>query len=319
MKLVWFTATAAIAAFAGAASAQQVTMYGRLGVALGQPADSAEDKQVRNDYGSRLGVRGSEDLGGGLKAIFNVEHRFNVDTGAQSNSTRFWEGKSIVGLEGGFGRVALGREQNPAYAFAQEPADPWATYTVAANGSIINGRIGSTRYSNSVNYSIAAGGFAFGAQIAEAEGNESGTTGLAEKRPYSLGGRFTIGGFAIGLGYENPTDEDDYWASVVGSYTIGDFKLIGFFGSGKNTDNQKHQAYMAAATFKIGAGEVRASYGRLRNKDLDVEADDQLALGYNHSLSKRTSLYATVSNERRDDFPADRKKTGYDLGVRHDF
>jgi predicted porin len=57
----------------------------------------------------------------------------------------------------------------------------------------------------------------------------------------------------------------------------------------------------------------------LRNKDLDVEADDQFALGYNHSLSKRTSLYATVSNERRDDFPADRKKTGYDLGVRHDF
>ncbi|CAN5700383.1 hypothetical protein BH09PSE5_BH09PSE5_44300 [soil metagenome] len=181
MKKALF-AMAALSALSTAATAQ-VTIYGRLGASLAQQADAVDNKEMRNDMGSRLGFRGVEDLGGGLKAVFDIQHRLNVDNGTATQATRFWDGKSIVGLENEYGRLSLGREENAAYTFGQDPADPWGTYTVAANGTILNGRIGTTRYSNSVNYSGKFGAFGVGAQIAEADENPgAGTAGA--KRPY---------------------------------------------------------------------------------------------------------------------------------------
>ena len=102
-------ALATLAAFAGAASAQSsVTMYGRVDLSIGKNVGSIA-KYMANGSGSRLGLRGTEDLGGGMKAIFNIEHRFDADTGVNPNA-RFWHARSLVGLEGGFGKVSLGRE-----------------------------------------------------------------------------------------------------------------------------------------------------------------------------------------------------------------
>ena len=56
---------------------------------------------------------GSEDLGNGLKAIFNLEYRARADTGRLANANRFWQGKSWVGLDGGFGTIKLGRQDTP--------------------------------------------------------------------------------------------------------------------------------------------------------------------------------------------------------------
>ena len=89
-------ALAVLGAFASVASAQSsVTLYGRVDLSVGKgPGTSA--KQMANGSGSRFGVRGVEDLGGGLQALFNIEHRYNADTGAQTNAQRFWTGRSIV-------------------------------------------------------------------------------------------------------------------------------------------------------------------------------------------------------------------------------
>jgi predicted porin len=76
---------------------------------------------------------------------------------------------------------------------------------------------------------------------------------------------------------------------------------------------------LLAATTKIGPGELRASYGQLKNTDLDVVADKQLAFGYHHALSKRTTLYADLISEQRDNMPANRKSTGWDVGVKHNY
>ena len=93
-------ALAVLGAFAGAASAQSsVTLYGRVDLSLAKNIGS-DAKGVQNGSGSRLGFRGVEDLGGGMKAIFNIEHRFNADTGELTNAAKFWQGRSIVGLEG---------------------------------------------------------------------------------------------------------------------------------------------------------------------------------------------------------------------------
>ena len=93
---------ALLGGFAGLAGAE-VTLYGRVDLSIAQRANAADNTELRNGSGSRLGVRGSEDLGGGLKAVFGLEHRFDADNGAAGDP--FWGGKSVVGLAGSFGTV----------------------------------------------------------------------------------------------------------------------------------------------------------------------------------------------------------------------
>ena len=116
--------SAPVAAFAQASNVQ---IYGRLNAGLdnyqatGSTAGSASDFKGRMrvfDQGSRFGVRGTEDLGGGLKAIFQIESGVNVDSGttttqsgsANASAGTFASRDSYVGLEGGFGRIAMGRQ-----------------------------------------------------------------------------------------------------------------------------------------------------------------------------------------------------------------
>ena len=96
-------------------------------------------------------------------------------------------------------------------------------------------------------------------------------------------------------------------------------KVGAFYGRGDNTAGQRHESYMAFVTAPLGSGELRVSYGRLKNKSSGVVTDEQLGAGYHYALSKRTTLYADVATEQRDDIPADREKTGYDIGIRHNF
>ena len=123
----------------------------------------------------------------------------------------------------------------------------------------------------------------------------------------------------VGLGYENPSDKNDKWLTLNGSYNFGMVKVGALFGTGSNGLDQKTRAWLLSATAPIGQGELRASYGRLQNRDTDVVYDKQLGLGYHYALSKRTTVYADVVREGRDNMAADLKKTGYDIGIKHNF
>jgi predicted porin len=316
-----FFALAALCCVAGAAQAQgsSITLYGRVDLSFAQQADAPRNREIRNGSASRFGVRGVEDLGGGLKAVFDIEHRFNADEGTPV-STRFWEGKSIVGLEGRFGRITLGREENPAFTYAQVVADPFRMDTVASNLTILNGRVGSTRYSSSVNYRWLSEPYVVGVQVAEAEGNPV-PGGQAERRPYSLGLAFEQGAWRLGVGYENPADADDRWATLAASYDLGALRIGAFIGSGENVAGQGVRAYLVSAVAPVAGGELRTSYGELKNRGLrpSMVLDKQFGLGYHYALSKRTIAYVDVVNERRDGIARGLRKTGYDLGLRHSF
>lgn len=320
LLLVAATACLAATASAQAQTSPSVTLYGRIDLSVAQQADAPSNRQVRNGSASRIGFRGVEDVGRGLRAVFHLEHRFNANDGTQL-TPRFWEGKSIVGLEGSFGRITLGREENPAYTFGQVVADPWATDTVANNSSIINGRIGTTRYSNSINYRIVVDEFTFGAQGAEADANAPTAGGIAERRPYSLGAGWSRGAWRVGVGFENPADRDDRWATVAASYDFGMARFGAFFGNGRNVNAQKVEGWLMSVVAPVGIGEMRASYGTLKNKDVAVndELDDQFGLGYHIALSRRTTVYGDLVHERRDGMPDGRRRTGYDLGLKHTF
>src|ERR1700730_16325238 len=122
-------ALAVLGAFAGAASAQtNVTVYGIVDAGVqykndGNPAGKTLSLQSGIQNGSRLGFKGTEDLGGGLSAIFTFENGFNVDDGTLGQGNRLFGRQAWVGLNGGFGTVKLGRQQTALY-YALTEIDP---------------------------------------------------------------------------------------------------------------------------------------------------------------------------------------------------
>lgn len=158
-------ACVAIGALAGPAGAQgSITLYGIVDTAVewsdaganrafqgaGGNAGSATrlvSGQAANSKGARLGVRGVEDLGGGLRAVFAIEHRYAVDTGAPSNPA-FWNGQAWIGVEGGWGRVSAGRQTTPmfnAMIAVDASSDQWY-------GTLVNSAYYATRFDNSLQY-----------------------------------------------------------------------------------------------------------------------------------------------------------------------
>jgi predicted porin len=331
-------ALAVFGAFAGAASAQSsVTMYGRVDLSIGKDSGSSA-KYLANGSGSRLGLRGVEDLGGGMKALFNIEHRFNADTGATTDAARFWTGRSIVGLEGGFGRISLGREYTPAFLQSQLIADPWGFDTVASRPSNVTpqvnganlalslptggttgiatvGRIAKVRNDNSITYNIAAGGITFGAQIAEADGFQERPVGFAVNY---AGGPLTLGFGYERTGAETATITEKVW-TLNGAYNLGAVKLGGMIGRGDSVlTGLEHRSWMLTATAPLGAGEFRAAFGNLDAKNAagtDIDVNRVFAMGYHYSLSKRSTVYFDLANNKN----ALTSKTGYDVGLKHNF
>jgi predicted porin len=329
-------ALAVLGTVAGVASAQSsVTLYGRVDAAYSKNIGN-KVRGINDTQQSRIGFKGVEDLGGGLKAVFNLESGLNTDTGAQAGSTstgQFWNRRAVVGLETGFGRVLLGREYTPAYTLVEAVASPWGTDTVAGNAGglrkIITGgadtrapfgngttnqEVDTIRADNSVNYYFSTSGFSVGAQWAAKE-----TTSNATKNPFGLAASYSAGPVYVALGYTNPADRDDHWTTLHASYDFGIVKLGGFFGTGRQADDDKTRSWLLSATAPIGGGELRVAYGQLKDKvggTGTVRSEAKVtALGYHYFLSKRTRIYVDVANDSKNAI----SKTGYDFGVRHDF
>lgn len=320
-------ALAVLGAFAGAASAQSsVTLYGKLDQAVGKAAGSP-DKQVRDGAGSRVGIKGVEDLGGGLKAVFGFEHRFDPDTGTQ-NSANMWNGYSTVGLGGAFGTVNLGRQYTSAFSLAQNVFDPFGGDTVAGlrSSSLLsktklgtsttattdNGQI---RTANSLRYDGTFGGLKVAADIAERT-----TTAAADaKRPYSVAVQYAAGPVMAAVSYENPEGAKDNLATVGVAYTFGPAKLAAAMSSGKDVDGDKVRGYLLGATVNVGpAGRVLAGYAVLKeNNGTASTTAKKASLGYRHDLSKRTFLYTDVTRVNK--VISSTEQTGYDFGVQHNF
>lgn len=300
-------ALAVLGAFAGAASAQSsVTLYGKLDLGFAKAAGSA-DKQVADGSSSRVGFRGVEDLGGGLKALFQFEHRFNPDTGTVTN-TAFWHGLSTVGLGGSFGTVNLGRQYTAAFSLITNVIDPFGGDTVAGlRGESLTKSVARLRTDNSVRYDGAFGGLKVAADIAE-------TPAGGVDRPYSVAAQYAAGPFMVAASYDNPTGANDNLATLGGSYTFGPAKVSLGIGRGDNNSNVRVKQALAGVTVSVGAaGQVLAGYAQEEVGTAD--ATKKVSLGYRHNLSKRTQLYTDVT--RVNDLLSKTEKTGYDFGVIH--
>ncbi len=340
----------AVMAAAGAASAQSsVTLFGIVDATLqwtkGAPGD-VRFRVTNSGYNSsRLGFRGTEDLGGGMSASFWLEGAiFNDDgTAASAGGGLNFQRRSTVSLAGGWGELRIGRDYTPTF-WNLTVFDPFGTNGSGTTVTLQPGATGpaTVRASNSIGYFAPANLGGFYGQVMYGENEVPNNLGPLVDAGRYMGGRvgYASGPFnvAFALGRTDVADvagADDIVAmNLAGSWDFGMAKVMGQFTNDRNVggvDTNDGRGYLIGALVPVGAGEIRASYSQYR---FDTPAGDprvkKLALGYVHNLSKRTALYATVAHLKNSGGAAqvvnsaaaaavNDSSTGLDLGIRHSF
>jgi predicted porin len=234
-------AVAAMAACTSSAWAQSsVTLYGIVDAAAryttnANPGVATKQLIPGGMSQSRLGVNVTEDLGGGLKALVNMEHRLNSDTGAPSSGTDFWR-QAWVGLQSSeLGQIRLGRQYNILFdlytsSFASFRYSP---YIEAYKPEI--GMSMTARQDNMVKYLAQFGSFFVEAQVSAGEG-QSGAAAAQPNKTLGFMGRYNDGKFAAGAAYLQANEQTGkkIKATVLGaSYTQGPLYVHASWGENK--------------------------------------------------------------------------------------
>ena len=220
MKRFTLSALALVAAAVAAPAFAQssVTLYGRLNTTIENQKvnEGARVWRVENNA-SRIGFKGVEDMGGGMKASFNLEHGFNSDTGVAAST--FWGREAWVQLAGGFGAVRLGR-QTPESYFATADYISMHNHDTGQSEDKLYG--GPFLQSNKVTYfTPGMGGLTASISVAAGEG----APGV--KRGYDMAANWVGGPLHLGFGYSDQGNQDQ-WA-IRAMYELGAITLGGYY------------------------------------------------------------------------------------------
>lgn len=275
---------------------------------------------------SRIGFRGTEDLGGGLAAIFNAEAGWSVDdgtgasTGVNTGGGINFARRSFVGLRGGFGEVYLGRDYSPAfYTAAANDIGGWGL--LGTIGGFADAGYQSIRFSNAVFYNTPTFG---GLQIRMAAGNgaaantEYDTSPKGRDRNFEIAALYAAGPWTAN-GYFRYGNQDGAAGSsllkvkqygVGGGYNFGLVRVVaGYMGSDPGHDPitattvvgpgvGRVNAYNLGVGVRVAAGELMAQAWQARFSDEFAEGKPKAtfaSLAYTYPLSKRTNLYASYA------------------------
>ena len=309
----------AIAAGMAAPAIADTTLYGVIHASVDSLSGSTDYTGVSSNK-SRIGVKGSAELNGGLKAIYQAE--WGIDTGGADNDnglvktsrTAFTNRNQVIGIAGGFGAVLLGRHDTP-FKIVGRKADLFWSSQLGQNRTVVNPGAWDLRPNNVIAYqSPKIGGFqalaAYVTDLGQA-GVAPNTTDKDASNAFSINGFYNAGPIMVGAGYEthnldNPpaagaTDSRDAFR-LMGSYKFGAAKVVGFY---QNESDVGFTSGTDADTFGIGASykisPVGTVKGQYYTRDQDNVNDDAtlFALGYDHKLGKKTEVYAqyaTVSD-----------------------
>ncbi len=332
-------------AIGGAANAQSsVSAYGLIDLAAGQFQSAGGLKVKRLDSGdmstSYIGFKGSEDLGGGLRAGFQLESFIGVDTGGAgrvSGVDAFWARNANVSLSGGFGTLKLGRQGPPLFvstllfnafgdSFGFSPAI--RQYYSAPYGTPL---VGDSGWNNAIGYSLPSYGglsanvlVAAGEGAATAKGKNVGANVLYFAGPVALTAAWqdVKAGGILGRpisAFPGYTDQTAF--QFGGSFDAGAVKLFAQYGKvdTKATKDVSTKNFNVGAKVPLGAGSLLAQYGKstistvgtLGNQESEIAS-----FGYDYFLSKRTDVYAVLMLEK---FTAASHGSTYAVGVKHTF
>jgi predicted porin len=240
MKKAALTVAALAACTSSAWAQSSVTLYGIVDAAARyttnvNPGVAPKQLIPGGMSQSRLGVNVTEDMGGGLKALVNMEHRLNSDTGAPSSGTDFWR-QAWVGLQHNqIGQIRLGRQYNILFdvytsTFASFRYSP---YIEAYKPEI--GMSFTARQDNMVKYLAQFGNFYAEVQVSAGEG-QSGAAAAQPNKTLGFMGRYNDGTFGAGGAYLQATEQTGkkIKATVLGaSYTQGPLYVHASWGENK--------------------------------------------------------------------------------------
>jgi predicted porin len=283
-----------------AAHAQSnVTIYGVADVSINSEDADAPGVGRRtaitsgNQSTSRLGFRGTEDLGNGLKALFNIEAGVALDTGAADTAGLF-QRRAVVGLQGSFGTVTVGREYSPV-AIVILASDPLGHGFYGSSLAGFGAGRATRRLSNSVNYkSEAISGFSALAAYSAGERTPSDPSGNL------VGGglEYRNGPVYLGAAYhqvERLSIGDDKEMGFGAGYTFGNFELRGSY---MRTDligpNNAYKHFIVGGAYTMGANKFFLSAHEQR-QDAGNGRGKGFTAAYSYTLSKRTNLYSTYA------------------------
>lgn len=338
-----------------AAQAQNVQIYGLLQPSIDFIDNGDESGQFIRDNTSRLGFKGSEDLGGGLKAIFQLESALNFDE--RGDGTNWMNRDSWVGLAGSFGSITVGNHQS-AYVRSTRTLDPFAdtigdynnimarTYT-AGYGSNFNDRFRNSIYYTSPKF----GGVEITASYALStrEGFDTPAADADADDVFSLALNWSNGPFALMVAHERqkgapnaatPATENNRKGFKIG----GSFKVlptttiyamaerIDIDDNGTAVDFDSRDAYYIGAKHSMGNIDLQANFMVARDSDELDDGAKSFALGAIYNFSKRTNIGAYYAQTKNDDdvdgryvignyAPAagEDKVSGFSIRLRHSF
>ena len=324
----------ALAALAGSAFAQSnVTIYGIADMSvLAIDAENTKN-QISINSGtlstSRIGFKGVEDLGNGLKAVFTLEYGLAVDQNTGIGATAAAARQQYVGLAGGFGTVVAGRLQTTGLDFTVAGTPLGSSTGVGATNVVGGGSLisASSRADNAIAYiSPSFGGVTLAvnhARVTEAAAatNVNDANATLASVSYAAGPLTAGAVYAVTNLANTPASDNVKEWGIRGGYDFGVAKLQATYQQLKNDAISvgKDKKYALGVTVPVSAkGAVIGEYAKLA-KDTTAANDDVKAftLAYAHSLSARTTAYAAFNAKNSDVAGAD--VNVYGVGLRHSF
>jgi predicted porin len=356
-------ALAALAAVSGVAAAQSVTMYGIIDTSIttsskGSTLDadlavtsSGKKTSLTSSVWlpSVYGFTGSEDLGGGLKATFQLEGDLDADTGANTGSKLFRR-ISTVGLSSNtYGTVKLGKQIDPLFlqSFINNVRQAHSA-SLAVQGQLSYGAKGSVGaasdlgvfVNNAISYTTPSFN-GFNLQVFHAFGEKAGEQQAGAVTAYLVTGK--VAGVALSAGYEEQknatTGTKTFEKGLLGAvYTVGALQL----NAGVNTFKSKENSNIDAMGYEVGAAysitpalTAAVNYVKFDDDKNNIKPTTTSA-SLKYSLSKRTSLWTLVSQADPKARATDAttipvssfynqfnmgavKQTGYAVGLTHTF
>lgn len=312
LSLLKAGAAAALACCAATSAQAQssVTIYGRLNLtAERQKLSDGATRSVLQNNASRIGFKGTEDLGDSLFAGFQLEHGFNADTGAQTQ-TNFWARQSELNLGSKqAGMVRMGNFTSEAY-YATADYVSMHNHDTGTSSDAFYAYVG--RNTNKVSYRTPTlGGFVAEAAVSAGEG--------AGERSYDLAANWDGGPLHLGAGYEKNGDANQF--AVRALYELGAFTFGGYVQRDENAYAAgKRTTLRLAGMYAFGNNELHLNVGRAGDYS-GVAGDssaNQYTLGFNHKLSKRTKVYGFWTKVA-DNGTIYGDFSSFAVGVRHNF
>lgn len=320
-------AGATLGAFAASMPARaqsSLTLNGMLDLGVFRDFDGAS--KVGTIQRSNLAIVGTEDLGGGVKAVLRLATRAELDTGASEGAgyKPFWHDEATIGLQGGWGTVRAGRAMTAMWANDWK-FDPWANFNRIASPAWQhwhyltpsdpfgnNGTAEYGRLNNGIFYdSPTVRGVTLRLSGSPERQREQGAT----RRPVSVVLEYGQGAVAAMAAFERNSigDRDTF---VAGKYTLGVVAIMAAHDDSRaRATGGRSRAATLSATWQVApAVLLKTGYSRQR---LDAGVDHFVSLGADYSLSRRTTLYASLGRHRATPQTPQMLHTAFGFGIAH--